>query len=275
MNFVYVNNKILPANIPAITIQNRGYKWGDGVFETMKVRNGTIHLASYHLERLLQGLQTLQFELPNFFTPEYISEAIISLCSQNNTEQNARVRLNVFRGNGSLSALEEKEPCILIESAPMPEGYDSFNEQGFRIDIYKAARKSCDIFSNLKSNNYLPYLMAANYAKQAGLNDCLLLNSYDRICDASIANIFWVKNKQVFTPPLSEGCVAGVMRRHLMEKMRGAGYALEEMICVKQKLLEADEIFLTNALFGIRWVQQFRDKTYTHKLSAQLYHQFV
>jgi branched-chain amino acid aminotransferase len=102
-----------------------------------------------------------------------------------------------------------------------------------------------------------------------------LLNSYDRICDSTIANIFWVKNNQVFTPPLSEGCVAGVMRRYLIQKIQEAGYAIEEMICPRQKLPEADEIFLTNALFGIRWVQQLRDKSFTNKLSTQLYKQFI
>lgn len=273
--FIHFNGEIISANEKLAGARNRGLRYGDGIFETIKVIDGKMPLGSYHFDRLLQGLQTLQFELPAHFTREMLSEAILSLCHKNNLENLARVRLNVFRGNGIPSSTEEKDTCFIIEAESFPEAYLSFNEKGWTIDLYKEVKKSCDILSNLKSNNYLPYLMAATYAKKNELNDCLVQNSYDRICDSSIANIFWVKKNQLFTPPLSEGCVAGVMRRYLVDKMQGAGYALEEMICTKQKLLEADEIFLTNALFGIRWVEKLRDKIFTNKLSSQLYKQFI
>jgi branched-chain amino acid aminotransferase len=275
MNYIHFNGEIINADEKIVGPRNRGLRYGDGVFETIRLVNGKIPLLPYHFDRLLHGLQKLQFEIPGHFSSTYISESILSLCQKNNLEHSARIRLNVFRGNGTLFSIEEKTPCIVIESEPMPDGYDSFNEKGWAIDIYKEAKKSCDTYSNLKSNNYLPYVMAAIHAKSSGLNDCLLLNSYDRVCDSTIANIFWVANNQVYTPPLSEGCVAGVMRRYMVEKMRDAGIVIEEKICVKQKLKEADEIFLTNALFGIRWVEQLRDKTYTNKISSQFYKKFV
>jgi branched-chain amino acid aminotransferase len=266
--FIFFNGEIIAADEKLIGAGNRGLRYGEGVFETIRYINGKIPLLAYHSHRLMHGLHTLQFEIPAHLSPTYIADAVTALCRKNNYEQSARIRLNVFRG-------EEKETCLIIESMAIPDGYDQFNEKGWTLDIYKEVKKSCDIFSNLKSNNYLPYAMAATYAKRQGLDDCLVLNSYERICDSSIANIFWVKEKQVFTPPLSEGCIAGVMRRYLTEKLRAAGYAMEEMICTKQKLQEADEIFLTNALFGIRWVQQLRETTYTSKISSQLYKQFI
>lgn len=265
--FIFFNGEIIPANEKIVGAANRGLRYGEGVFETIRY-NGKIPLLTYHFDRLSNGLQTLQIDQPAQFSSTYISEAISALCRKNNMEQSARIRLNVFRG-------EEKETCLIIESMPIPAGYDQLNEKGWTVDIYKEVKKSCDILSNLKSNNYLPYAMAATYAKSQGLHDCLVLNSYERICDSSIANIFWAKDKQLFTPPLSEGCIAGVMRKYLTEKLRTAGYAMEEMICTKQKLQEADEIFLTNALFGIRWVQQLRDTTYTNKTAAQLYKQYI
>lgn len=266
--YIHFNGELITADEKLVGARNRGLRYGDGVFETIRVEQGKIPLISYHLERLIHGLHTLHFELPDHLSLQYITAAMLELGRKNDMEQQARVRLNLFRGNGT-------DLNIIIESEPLAGNYSSFNENGFVVDIYKDVKKSCDILSNLKSNNYLPYAMAAFHAKANGLNDCLVMNSYDRICDSTIANIFWIKDKQLFTPPLSEGCVAGVMRRYLGEKMLDAGYALEEMICTRQKLLEADEVFLTNALFGIRWVQQLRDSTYSNKLSAQLYKQFV
>jgi branched-chain amino acid aminotransferase len=273
--YIHFNGEIIQADEKLVGARNRGLRYGDGIFETIRVVNGNIPLLSYHFDRLMPALQTLQFDIPTHLSAVYLSESILSLCRKNNLEQSARIRLNVFRGNGTLFSIEEKDPCIIIEAEPFPDAYNQLNENGWVIEIYKEARKSCDIFSNLKSNNYLLYAMAALDVQKQGINDCLLLNNFERICDTTIANFFWVKDKQVFTPPLSEGCVAGVMRRYLIEKMREAGYAVEEQICTKLKLAEVDELFLTNALFGIRWVQTLRYKTYTNKMSTQLYNQFI
>ena len=107
--------------------------------------------------------------------------------------------------------------------------------------------------------------MASIYAKEKKINDCLVLNVYDRVCDASIANVLWVKNDMIFTPPLSEGCIAGVMRRYLIEKTQGARHKIQEKVCGVNDLENADEIFLTNAIQGIRWVKQFRNKRYVNR----------
>src|SRR5687768_8151231 len=224
--YIHFNGELLQADEKLVGARNRGLRYGDGLFETIRVVNGKMPLQSYHFERLQLGLQTLHIELPAHFTSQYLSESIITLCQKNNLEPSARIRLTIFRGNGNIYSVEEKDPCIIIESEPIPQDYYKLNEAGWGVDIYNEAKKSCDSFSNLKSNNYLPYVMGAMHAKKERLNDCLLLNNFDRVCDSTIANIFWVKDKQVFTPPLSEGCVAGVMRRYLVEKIRLTGYAM-------------------------------------------------
>ena len=151
------------------------------------------------------------------------------------------------------------------------------------VDIYPDARKTCDILSNSKTNNYLPYVMAALHAKQNKLNDCFVLNQHDRICDATIANIFWIKDSVIYTPPLSEGCVAGVMRRFLMEKILNTGLThhsfsdggIMEATLDVHELESAQEVFLTNASYGIRWVKQFRNTTYTNTLTQIIYKEFL
>ncbi|HKH62458.1 MAG TPA: aminotransferase class IV, partial [Flavitalea sp.] len=117
---------------------------------------------------------------------------------------------------------------------------------------------------------YLPYSMGALHAKQNNLNDCLILNSHERICDATIANVFWVDSQSIYTPPLSEGCIAGVMRRNLLDILPKNGYTIEEKIFEVEELTNADELFLTNAISGIRWIKEFRGQEFKNTLSTAI-----
>jgi branched-chain amino acid aminotransferase len=206
--------------------------------------------------------------VPSLFTIKNIEAEIKSLCSMNKCEKLARVRLSVSRGNGGLYDCDNKF-SYLIECWPLESR--GFNENGLIIDIFPDARKSIDAFSNLKSANYLPYVMAAVWAKENKLNDALVLNSNERICDATIANVFWVKHDKIFTPPLTEGCIDGVMRRRILD----ADKTIKQELLTTQKLLDADEVFLTNATTGIRWVGQFRDKKYSNNISTKLFTDIV
>ena len=271
--FIHCNGQIIPADTEIIRAGNRGLRYGDGLFETMKMVNGFVTLGSLHFERLFAGLKTLQIKIPSFLTPEYLSESITQLCEKNNVQQAARIRLMITRGEGSLYTAGETGSCIIIQAEPLAHDYLQLNEKGLTIDIYPDANKSCDILANLKSNNYLPYVMAALYAQQNNLDDCLLLNTYNRICDATIANICWVKAGKIYTPPLSEGCVAGVMRRYLLETADGLN--ITERALQVEDLYDADEICFTNALFGIRWVKQFRHKIYSNTIITDVYNRYI
>jgi branched-chain amino acid aminotransferase len=214
-------------------------------------------------------------QLPVHYTADYIAQIILDLCDRNNITGAARVRMTIVRGNGNLFSTEDPFSSIIIQAEPLANEYLALNETGLNIDICPGIQKSCDQLANLKSNNYLPYVMAAQYAKQQQLNDCLVLNTHNRICDGTIANIFHIHQNNIFTPPLSEGGVAGVMRSSLLAKLPEAGYSVHEKACTPEDLAAADEVFLTNALYGIRWVKQFRNTTYSNKIVAKLYDQFV
>ena len=274
MNSICFNGKFFSADEPVLLASNRGYRYGDGLFETMKVQQGNILLADYHFERLYTGIAMLQFEMPRLFLRQRTEDEILHLCKKNKCEQLGRVRLSVFRGNGGLYD-EEKALQYLIECWPLNESVSKLNENGLVIDIYSEAEKSCDKFSNLKSANFLPYSMAALYAKEKKVNDCLVLNSTGSIADSTIANHFVIKNGIIVTPGLDEGCVNGVMRRHLLKEMQNAGYDTREVTVSVNDLANADEVFLTNAINGIRWVRQFRDKLYTNIKTTEIYNRFI
>ena len=260
----------MQAGGPVLQADNHGYRYGDGLFETMKVIKKQIQLENYHFERLKSGMELLGFNVPVLFSQEKIRNEIIQLCLKNDCSKLARVRLSVSRGNGGVNDCDEKFQ-YLMESWPLNETINELNENGLIIDIYPDARKSMDKFSGLKSANYLPYLMAALWAKENRLNDALILNSQERICDATIANIFWIKDEIIYTPPLSEGCIAGVMRRHLIENLKNKGFDCKEGKLEIHNMETTDEVFLTNSISGIRWVKEFRNKIYTNKIIKTIF----
>ncbi len=274
MNHICVNGKILNGEEPVLLATNRGFRYGDALFETMKIWKGKILFEEYHFQRLFDALSLMHFEIPKLVNAETLKEKILHLCKKNECEKQARVRLTVCRGNGGLYD-ETGVLQYIIESWPLNESANKLNENGLVIDIFPDARKSCDAFSNLKSANFLPYVMAAIFAKENKLNDCLVQNTYGNIADATIANIFLIKNGIVSTPGLSEGCINGVMRKYLLEKMQDANYQVQEGNVTIDDLENADEIFLTNAIYGIHWVKQFRHKMFTNLQTFKIYNDFV
>jgi branched-chain amino acid aminotransferase len=274
MNHICVNGQFQRADEPALLVSNRGYRYGDGLFETMKIHNGRLLLKELHFERLFKGLQLLKFDIPSLFTGQNLEKHIAGLCRKNSCEQLGRIRLSVFRGNGGLYD-EARTLEYIIECWPLDDTASQLNENGLIIDIYPDARKTCDSFSNIKSASFQPYSMAALFAKENKLNDCLVLNSKGNIADSTIANLFLVKNDRVITPALSEGCIEGVMRKYLLGELRAVGYKTEETIINVDELEKADELFLTNAIKGIRWVKGFKEKTYGHSLTTEIYDRFI
>jgi branched-chain amino acid aminotransferase len=263
------NGRFFEDDENVLSKDDRSYRYGDGIFETMKLINGNILLQDHHFERLFLGLDVLKFHIPVLFTKQNIEKEIKELGKKNECERSARIRFSVSRGNGGLYDCDNKF-SYLIECWPLKQR--DLNENDLVIDVFPDARKSIDVFSNLKSANYLPYVMAAIWAKENKLNDALILNQHDRICDSTIANIFWIKDNNIFTPPLSEGCVAGVMRKKILELATlDPDYLVQESVLTQEILHQADEVFLTNAIGGIRWVKEYRNKIYKNTISGKIF----
>ncbi len=262
---------MLRSNKALILPDNRSFRYGDGFFETMKWKEGKLMLADYHFERLFKTLERLRFQPPSFFNRAYLENQLEELVKKNGNNHLARIRLTIFRGEGGIYDVVNHFPHHLIQTWNLNPTNNSLNENGLVIDVYKEARKVCDGFSHLKTNNYLNYAMAALWAKEQHLNDAILLNPYDRIADATIANIFIVKDGIVKTPALSEGPVEGVMRRHLLTEMRKMGVPVLETTLDVAEISQASEIFLTNAIYGIRWVKQFNSLNYHQQMASFLF----
>ncbi|MGC4037064.1 MAG: aminotransferase class IV [Chitinophagaceae bacterium] len=274
-DFICINGTIIPANQPVLMTDNRSFRYGDGLFETMKMINGKIILEELHFDRLLKSLKFLKYDLPVSFTIASIRESVQVLAEKNNVSDFCRIRLTISRGNGNLHSSALLKPEYLIECSVPDVLVNRFNEKGLSVSIYKEARKTCDIISTIKSANFLPYVLGALYAKENNIDDSILLNVNAGIADATIANIFLIKDGVVYTPALTEGCINGVMRRYLLEQFAVAGITYREGTVLEQDLLQADEVFLTNAVTGIRWVKNCAGKEYSSVVTERLYNDFI
>ena len=271
MAWLNYNGKIYKEDDLITAANNRGLRYGDGLFETMKLKNSELVFANEHFARLWKGMAVLQFAVPKHFTPEKLEEEILQLALKNQHEKNARIRLTIFRGKGGLYDAADHAPNYIIETWPLPPSNGELNSNGLDIGIYAAVKKSCDVLSNLKTNNFLPYVMAALEAKKQKWNDAVILNSNGRICDSSIANVFLIKDGIIYTPAFSEGCVAGVFRNYIIKQLPAMGYHCVEKEISIEELLNADEVFLTNSIYNLRWVKCIADKTFGNMLTQKIY----
>ncbi len=267
MSYINLNGKIITREDARLPLENRAFRYGYGIFETMLISKNTIHLSEYHWERLFAGMKQLQLELPPLVTVDHLEQEVWRTVNKNKLEDLCRVRLQVYGGEGGLYDWADNKAGYVIECFPLDEGTLRFNENGLIVGIAHGLNKSTDALCNLKTCNALIYTMAAKQAQQHQWNDALVCNTSGNIIESTIANIFWIKNGTVYTPPLSEGCVAGVLRRYLMSDIA----VVEKKLSVEELLL-ADEVFLTNAIKRMRWVSNVGDVFYKNEQTKTIYH---
>ena len=269
MSYFNYNGKLYKEGTPVIGPDNRGVRYGDGLFETLKFRGGQLVLVDEHFARLWKGMQLLRFEIPKLLTPDLLQHQLMAILLKNG-HTTARVRITLIRGDGGLHDAKNI-PQYIIQSWPLAPGTGSWNENGLQAGIYFGAKKMADDFANCKHNNYLPYFMGALFAKANKLNDVIILNNNGRVCDSTIANIFIIKDGTVFTPPLDEGCVAGVIRKCILHALPEHNIAVNESAVTTDMLMDADEVFFTNSIFNIRWVAGIGNKNYSCSVTRKIY----
>jgi len=261
MEWVCYNGDFFPADRALFSSQHKGVKYGDGVFETIKIFRGKILLSSLHFERLLISLKLLQID-SSHLDKNKIEQNILSLCEKNNCSDCGRVRLTVFRNDAAE---------YLIEAFPLSTTENELNSEGWKIGIFPFAKKNNDAYANIKSVNYQAYVLADLYAKEKGWDEAIVLNASNNIADGSKTNIFLIKEGVVFTPALHQGCVNGIMRRFLIGELKGKGYRVHQAELREEDLFNADEVFCTNAIRGIRWVKEYKHKEYSSTATVSIY----
>jgi branched-chain amino acid aminotransferase len=232
---------------------NRAFKYGDGLFETIRVSNGVILFLEAHFTRLSKGLTILHMQNPEKPLSIEKFQKILQDFLSKQSDANLRIRITFFRQGAGLYTPQETDYDYHIESSTLNSPYFELNKEGLYLGLCTSVRLPMDQLSNLKTTSALPYVLAGLEKKERAWGDCLILNSEGAIAESIAANVFLLKGKQVFTPALNQGCIAGVMRQNVLKMIKELDLELfEEEISFKDAQ-QADEIWLTNAIRGIQW----------------------
>ena len=268
--FINHNGDFVPADLPMVKANNRSFCYGDGLFETIRIANYKPQFLKEHLQRLYTGMRVLKM-IPNpEFTETFFEHAILELAQKNGITSDGRARLAVYRNEGGYYAPSDNHVSFLLEVTPIAEKGYTLNLKGYTVDLYTEVKKSLGVLSSIKSANSIMYVLAGIYKNSHSLDDCILVNDKGSITEAISSNIFAVKNGVLYTSPVADGCVDGVMRKKIIEIALANRIAVYELSVMQSVLLGADELFLTNAIAGIRWVVAYKQKRYFNTTSKKL-----
>jgi branched-chain amino acid aminotransferase len=267
--FINFNGEILPADTKLVALNNRAFKYGDGLFESMRLMKGQLKFPELHADRLQRGMKALKIDGYSQMDTWFLKEKAADLARRNKIKH-GRLRLTVYRDADGLYTPSQNKMGYCLEIQPMDEPRYFLNDKGLIVDMYTELPKPTNYLSNIKTCNSLIYVMASIYKNQNKLDDVFLLNQNGNLCEASSSNIFIWYQKHLYTPALSEGCVEGVMRQVIINIAKNNNIPVTEAQISPDILYEADEVFITNAGRGIQSVIGFGVRRYFNGLSKIL-----
>lgn len=251
--------------------ENRGFLYGDALFETLKVLDGKILFSEDHYFRLMASMRILRMKIPMDFTLEYFENQILEAVNQNNLSHSARVRFNVHRKSGGYYLPETNEIDFFITTTPLASPIYQIDEAPYEVDIYKDFLITKQLLSTIKSTNRVINVIGNIFAKENDLDNCLLLNHEKNVIEALNGNIFMLKDGILTTPPISDGCLNGIMRKQVINVAKTIeNIEVKEASISPFDLQKADELFITNVIRGIQPITKYRKKEYSTEISKKL-----
>lgn len=247
----------------------RAFRYGDGIFETMRMVGGKVLFADDHAQRLQSGCEVLKLQLHVTNFPEFLEEQAERWIASGGTP-NARLRISVYRNDGGYYFPESNEASWLLEGSPMSADPYEIKEFKYEVDVLHGQFKATGILSNLKSLNGLLYIYAAMEAERNGLNDLIIQNHQKELLESISSSLLIYSGNNIITSPLSSGAIDSIMRRNVMRLAIQSGITVEETPLFVNDLLNAKEIWLCNTIRGIQPVTRFRNKSYSNELATKM-----
>lgn len=260
------NGQIVSESDNTIDFNNRGFKYGDALFETVKIKDESVVFCEDHYFRLMASMRMLRMDIPMNFTLEFFESEILRTINANSGIEN-RVKFTVYRDAEGLYCPNKNEISYVVEVSTVVVTV----KDDYQVDLYKDFMINPNLLSTIKSNNKIINVLAAIFADENQLDNCVLLNSDKNVVEFTNGNIFLVKGNVITTPPLSDGCVKGVMRKNIIEFLeKDEGYELEESSISPFAIQKADEVFLSNVIVGIQPITNYRKKKFKTEIANKL-----
>ncbi len=269
---VNFNGTISQDNEQIIYIHNRGLNYGDAVFETLKVVASKVYFLEDHYFRLMASMRILRMEIPMNFTMEFFEKEILkTIEAYNVTSEAYRVKVFVNRKIGGKYRPETNDIDFFISVETLEISFYTTNETDYEVELFKDYYIPANLLSTLKTTSKVVNVLGSIYAKENNYQNCLLLNDKKQVIEALNGNIFLVKENFIVTPPISDGCLRGVIRKQIIDICKlSKDYTLTEESISPFDLQKADELFITNVIVGIQSISRFRKKEYTSKVAKEL-----
>jgi branched-chain amino acid aminotransferase len=251
--------------------QNRAFLYGDGVFETVKILHSKILFLEDHYFRLMSSMRVVRMEIPMNFTLEYFEEQILSLAKANNKLTSSRARITVFRNNGGYYLPQTNSVSFLVTVENLDNRTYIINQNPYRVDLFTDFYVTKHLLSSIKTTNKMINVTASIFASENGYDNCLLVNENKNVVEALQGNLFMLIGNKLITPPISEGCLNGVMRKQILSlASKLEKIEVSEEVISPFDLQKADELFITNVIKGIQPITHYRKKAYRNDLAVKL-----
>jgi len=250
---------------------NRAFLFGDAVFETLKVLDNKILFFEDHYFRLMSSMRILRMEIPMNFTMEFLEQQVLSLVAQKDKAPSYRVRITVYRDAEGFYMPKANNIGYIISALPLENALYTIVDQPYEVDLYKDFYVTKQLLSSVKSTNRAINITGSIFANENGLQNCLLVNDTKNVIEALNGNLFMLIDKKLITPPVSEGCIGGILRKQILaiaKKIEGIE-VVEEPISPFE-LQKADELFITNIIMGIQPITKYRKKEFKNDFAKEL-----
>ncbi len=247
MEMIIINGNIKSSSEPYLS-SNRAFRYGDGVFESIRIINGEPVFFEHHFQRLISGAKALKIIIPESYSLEYFLKQIKLLNESNKIDLGGKARLTLYRDGAGTYKPQNNNAAFLLENESLSNNLYELNREGLIVGTYQEMKKSIDLYSKFKTLNGLLYVVASTFAVENKLDDAFIINESGNIIESTSSNIFIVSNGVLYTPPLEDGCVGGIMRMNIINTALSNKITVYESSLSSRNLLNADEIFLTNSI---------------------------
>ncbi|SHJ97773.1 aminotransferase class IV [Paramaledivibacter caminithermalis] len=248
--YISLNGKLLTENKTQISPESEAFLYGYGLFETIKILNGTMYFFNEHIERMKEGCSILNLKL--IYDEDNIKKYCCELIERNNLKN----------GGIRISYSKNKNSYILLISTRQQRYMEDDYKKGFKLSFSHIKRNIYSPLVYIKSNNYLENILARQRALKKGFDEAIFFNVNEKLCEGTISNIFFIKDKIIYTPDIKCGILPGILRDKVIEVIKKLQLNLFIGEFDKQQLYTADEIFLTNSLMDVMPVAELEDRKF-------------